>query len=240
MKLASRAAMLAATLAACRLPDDRTRTMPRQPKAAEAAAIAPILTDARRQATSTAMRGRWRRGSTTSRSTSASISTPSASAAPPRSTSSASPTPRRSSSTTRASRSTASPTVGQAAAVARSARSTRISARRWPSRFGPTPSGIVIHYKSAPDARRAAVADARADRGQEAPLSVQPGRGDREPQLDPDPGFARHPPDLGSEDPRPQPLTAVMSAPRAAEPRRHRATSAASPSSMDHSRSRPT
>ena len=44
---------------------------------------------------------------------------------------------------------------------------------------------------------RAAMADARADRGQEAALSVQPGRIDREPQLDPDPGFARHPPDAG-------------------------------------------
>ena len=50
--------------------------------------------------------------------------------------------------------------------------------------------------------RRAAMADARADRRQEASLSVQPGPGDREPHLDPDPGFARHPPDLGSDHPR--------------------------------------
>ena len=36
--------------------------------------------------------------------------------------------------------------------------------------------------------RRPAVADARADRRQETSLSAQPGPGDREPQLDPDPG----------------------------------------------------
>ena len=66
----------------------------------------------------------------------------------------------------------------------------------------PDTSRIVITYKSAPDAGALLWLTPAADRRQEDAVPVQPGRGDPEPELDPDPGFARHPPDLGSEDPR--------------------------------------
>ena len=66
----------------------------------------------------------------------------------------------------------------------------------------PDTKRIVIRYKSAPDAEALQWLTPAADRRQAAPLSVQPGPGDPQPQLDPDPGFARHPPDLGSDHPR--------------------------------------
>ena len=66
----------------------------------------------------------------------------------------------------------------------------------------PDTKRIVIRYKSAPDAGALQWLTPAADRRQEGALSVQPGPGDREPQLDSDPGFARHPPELGSDHPR--------------------------------------
>ena len=90
-------------------------------------------------------------------------------------------TPRRSSSTTRAWRSRQSPTAtGKPLPLQGRRQRSRSSARRWPSTLRPTTrKRIVISYKIGARRRRAAMADARADRRQEASLSVQPGPGDR-------------------------------------------------------------
>ena len=61
---------------------------------------------------------------------------------------------------------------------------------------------IRIAYRSAPRCGGAAMADPAADRRRAASLSVQPGPGDPQPDLDSDPGQPRHPPDLGSADHR--------------------------------------
>ncbi len=66
----------------------------------------------------------------------------------------------------------------------------------------PDTKRIAITYKSAPNAGALLWLTPAADRRQEGALPVQPGRIDREPELDPDAGFAGDPPDLGRDDPR--------------------------------------
>ena len=142
---------------------------------------------------------RSRRASPMSRSTSTSISPPSASAAPRRSTSIAKPGASEIilddkgleiASDHRRRRASRSPT--------RSAPSTPILGAPLTIAMRRRASKIVIRYKSAPDSGALQWLTPEQTAGQEAPLSAQPGPGDREPQLDPDPGFARHPPDVGS------------------------------------------
>ena len=149
------------------------------------------------------MPSRSRRASPMSRSTSRSISPPSASAAPRRSTSRPSPGSRASRSTTRGWRSPRSPpptarplpyTVGAVDPILGAPLTVEIGDAK----------KIVIRYTSAPDAGALQWLTPEQTAGKKQPLSAQPGPGDRESQLDPDPGFARRPPDLGSEDPRPR------------------------------------
>ena len=80
----------------------------------------------------------------------------------------------------------------------------RRSEARRSSRGDPPPGHPAPHHQvqERPGRRRPAMAHARTDGGQEAALSVQPGPGDRESQLDPDAGFTGHPPDVGSDHPR--------------------------------------
>ena len=63
-------------------------------------------------------------------------------------------------------------------------------------------NGRPLPFTLGARGRRAAMADPGADRGRAPPLPVQPGPGDPQPKLDPDPGQPRHPPDLGSQDHR--------------------------------------
>ena len=80
-----------------------------------------------------------------------------------------------------------------------------------PGRRDPRPAGDGPDGRGAADPHRlslrpgrggAAMADPAADRRRPASLSVQPGPGDPQPDLDPDPGQPRHPPDLGGADHR--------------------------------------
>ena len=132
----------------------------------------------------------------------------------------------------------ASPTARASRCPRRSAPADRISARRWPIALGADTQADRHQLQVGARRRRAAMADARADRGQETSVPVQPGPVDPQPQLDPDPGFAGNPPELGSEDHVAEPLTAVMSAPRAAEPITQGGESASSASRWT-TRSRP-
>ena len=74
----------------------------------------------------------------------------------------------------------------------------------------PDTKRIAITYRSRPNAGALLWLTPEQTAGKKAPFMFSQGEIDREPDLDPDAGFARHPPDLGSEDPRPSRLTAVM------------------------------
>ena len=127
-------------------------------------------------------------------------------------------TRRRSSSTARGWRSRPSPTGTASRSASPSARPIPISDAPLTVELGGA-SRIRITLCQRPRRGGAAMADARADRGQEASLPVQPGPGDPQPHLDPDPGQPRHPPDLGSPDRRPRALAGGDER-RTADPRR--------------------
>ena len=95
----------------------------------------------------------------------------------------------------------ASPTPAGGRCNGRSARATRRRGQPLTVRIGDA-RRIAIRYRSAPDAEALQWLTPGADRGQAPSLSVQPGPGDPQPHLDPDPGQPRHPPDLGGADHR--------------------------------------